>query len=401
VQTWYDELIISTRDIADPAAAGGTNAGPTATGNAKLALAANTAVNLGPYSPAIPAGEDLVVSQHTTDYSGMQYDANRRQMVLFGGGHVASNSDTINRFSLDSLTWSPAYPPTPRSNRVIGNYDFASGAWRAGPAGPYPRPAARHSLDLNVMIGNELVVLAKVDGNYPNLQGDWSASPAFGSGAPYYASTRGRAAHYDFASGSWSVAGTAGYGGDASNFPAAAYDPVSGKVIIVGNQLMEVYDPAARTRTTAIDFLSSGGSAALRDEAGHRVPNTLGINQNLIYFPPTQKLYYLVNSGEVFEVGLDRNDFSKSTLTKLATTGTPFSGPETGVAYDSRNQLIGVGPVSNVFYTFNPVTKAWASKTIGGGAPGSVLFHCIDYDPVNNVYIFIGTGNTTWAYRYQ
>ena len=30
-----------------------------------------------------------------------------------------------------------------------------------------------------------------------------------------------------------------------------------------------------------------------------------------------------------------------------------------------------------------------------------MLFHCIDYDPVNNVYIFIGSGFQTWAYRYQ
>ena len=85
-QTWYDDVIISTQDIADPSGAANANASP----NAKLALAANTAINLGPYNPKPPQGDTTPNSPHATDYSGMQYDANRRQMVLFGGGHAGN-----------------------------------------------------------------------------------------------------------------------------------------------------------------------------------------------------------------------------------------------------------------------------------------------------------------------
>jgi len=76
LQMWIDDLIISRNDIADPAAPKSAKLG---------AVAPNTAVDLGPYAPKAASG-DNVPAVHTTDYSGMQYDANRRQMVLFGGG---------------------------------------------------------------------------------------------------------------------------------------------------------------------------------------------------------------------------------------------------------------------------------------------------------------------------
>ena len=72
---------------------------------------------------------------NVTDFSGMVYRANGQQMVLFGGGHASTNNDSLNVFSVPTLTWSNVYPPTPLANWVIANCDFARGAW----LGPSPR----------------------------------------------------------------------------------------------------------------------------------------------------------------------------------------------------------------------------------------------------------------------
>jgi PKD repeat protein len=387
-QMWVDELIVSTKRIADPAA--------VAVPNAKVSLGPNTAINLGPYAPAVPNGENPGNSQEATAYSGMQYDAHRRQMVFFGGGHAASNSDTIMRLPLDTLTWTAEYSPTPKNAWTFDNYDFTLGAWKSGPGGPYPRPAARHTLDELAVVGDELIVLAKVEGNYANLLGDWSAAPGASQGADHYTNTIGRIAHYNFINKSWTFAPVSM---PDTNFPAVSYDPPSGNVLILGRNGLFVYDPVGKTMARALDLLDN---VVIHDENGTPVDaSALNINQNLVYFPLNGKHYYLGNLGAVFEVTLNRTDVSKSTITKLTTTGTPPSGPEVGAAYDSVNNLIGVGPVNNVFYAFNPATKVWTSRTIEGGSPGSVQYHCIDYDPVNNAYIFINTSFDTWAYRYQ
>jgi hypothetical protein len=103
-------------------------------------------------------------------------------------------------------------------------------------------------------------------------------------------------------------------------------------------------------------------------------------------------------------VNVNRNDFSRSTITRLETTGTPPPPLPIGYAYDPVNKVIGGGPLRNVFYAFDPVSKAWAEQVIKGGTPGSIAFHAIDYDPVNNVFIFLtdrSSGNRTWAFRYS
>jgi hypothetical protein len=390
-QMWVDELIISRNRIADPAA---TSASP----NRKLTLVANTAVQLGPYSGAAPDGDAPSNAPNTTAYSGIQYDPTRRQMVFFGGGHAASNSDAVNTFSLDALKWSAEYVPTPRSKWTFDNYDFTLGAWKSGPSGPYPRPAARHTEDELAVVGDELIVFAKVEGNYPNLVGDWSKAPAFTQDASHWADTAGRIAHYNFVTKTWSFAPVSI---PDTNWPAVSYDPPSGKVLILGRKGLFAYDPGTKMLTRALDLI---GDDLIHDEDGAPVDaSLLNINQSMVYFPPNGKHYYLGNLGTVFEVTLDPSDLTKSKVVKLTTTGAPPPGsaPEVnGAAYDSANQLIGVGPYQNAFYAFNPVTKSWASKAIPQ-APGSLAFHCLDYDPVNNAYIFITTDFSTWAYRYQ
>jgi len=370
LQTWYDDLIISSQDIPDPAL--------PATSSKLGAVPPDTAVDLGPYKPQVADGDNELVI-HTTDYSGMQYDANRRQMVLFGGGHAGSNNDAIQRFSMDTLTWSAEYMPTPQSYWTQANYDSVLGAWRNGPSGPYPRPAARHTLDELVVAGDELIVLAKVEGNARNLAGTWNG----GADHTHWTDSPGRVAHYNFVSKSWSFSPTAT--GATDSWPATALDPISGKILLVSRDQMVMYDPVTKTK----EVVKQIGDPKM------------GANQNLVYFPPNDRFYYVGQSGAVWEIALDRSRLVASTIRRLEVTGpTPgSSAPETAVAYDSVNHLIGMGPIKGTLYTFDPNTGAWTAHTIAALGNRSTIFHCMDFDPVNGVYVFITNDFQTWAYR--
>lgn len=398
-QTWYDELIVSRQRIPDPGtattAATPTSSGSTGTQTTLSALPANTAADLGGYQCSDAQGEWAGMCRYVTDFSGMVYDQKRQQMVVFGGGHASTNYDAINTFPSSSLRWLEEYAPTPATAMTVANYDYTRGAWLSGSdGGPYPRAAARHTVDLMDVVGDELILLGVVEGS--------AKGTASGDTTDKLFRTSARIAHYNFASKAWSFSNVPGI----NDWSASAYDPVSGKIIILGSYTLSVYDPAARTLTTAVNLTGFAGLAHIAHEDGSGFSqNPLRYNNNLVYFPPNQKMYYFERfSGGVYEVNLNRGNFSGSTITLLNTTGTAPPNTEIGYGYDSVNGIIGGGPVNNVFYAFDPATKAWTAQKIQGGAPGSVAFHALDYDPINNVFIFItdkASGRRTWAYRYK
>src|SRR5215472_18472894 len=110
----------------------------------------NTVLDLGPFSPTIPAGENLGEVREVFGNSGVVYDQARVRVVFFGAGHAGSNYDAIWTFPLDTLQQTELYPPTPaQPTMVLSNWDSTLGAWISGPdGGPYPRPAARHNDNL-------------------------------------------------------------------------------------------------------------------------------------------------------------------------------------------------------------------------------------------------------------
>jgi PKD repeat protein len=359
------------------------------------ALPANTAADLRPYQCSDAQGESPGMCGYVTDFSGMVYDQKRQRMVLFGGGHAATNYDALNTFPSSSLRWTEEYPPTPATAMTAANYDYTRGAWLRGPdGGPYPRAAARHTEDLMDVAGDELILLGVVEGN--------ANGTASGDTTEELFTTPGRIAHYNFVSKSWTFTNVPGVKG----WPASAYDPVSGKIVMLGSSTLSVYDPVAETLATAINLNSYAGLAHIvREDGSTFSQNPLRYNNNLVYFPPNQKMYYFERfGGSVYEVNLNRTDFSASTITLLNTTGTPPPSTEIGYGYDSINHIIGGGPVNNTFYGFDPGTKAWTAQTMQGGAPGTVAFHALDYDSANNVFVFItdkASGRRTWAYRYK
>jgi hypothetical protein len=387
-------VMVALSSLSDVKAA----AAPQATGQerqarahpALSALPANTAHDLGPYQCTAVEGENPEQCRLVTDYSGMVYDPKRHRMVVFGGGHASTNYDGLNTLDLNTLRWVEEYPPTPCSAIVRTNFDYATGAWRSGPAkGPYPRPAARHTTDQLIIVGDELIMLAGVEGN-----GRCSSLPQYTS---YDFTAPPRATHYDFRTKTWTFHQVGG----GVDWPGAAYDPPSNKIILLNQVGLEIYDPVAKTKVRAIDL---AGTRVIKDEQGNLLQNLLRYNNNLVYYPPNQRHYYFeFVTQRVYELNLNRSDFTKSTITRVDTTGAAPPALPIGYAYDPVNKLIGGGPIQNVFYAFDPASKSWASRPVKGGTPGSIAFHAIDYDPVNNVFIFItdhASGKRTWAYRY-
>jgi hypothetical protein len=357
-------------------------------------LPKNTALDLGPYTCTDVEGEPARQCRRITDFSGLVVDPKRREILAFGGGHASTNYDAINAFDLDTLAWTEKYKPTGCPAMVKpGNYDTARGAWLAGASGPYPRAAARHTVDLLVVPENvdELIVLTNVEGNYrcPGMQAPYTS---------YDWATRGRIAHYNLNTNEWSFSEAS----TVLNWPAAEFDPVSGKIVVLGVNGLEIYDPVTRVKTMAIDLRRTYG---VKDEKGKiLLASALTYNNQLVYFPPNQKMYYFERAHKrVFEVTLNRADFSRTLITRLETSGTPSPHSQPAYAYDPLNGVIGGAVYGSRFYAFDPSTRSWTSHAIEGGRPGTQAFQALDYDPHHNVFIFVtdeAGGRRTWAYRH-
>jgi hypothetical protein len=354
------------------------------------AIGENEAIDLGDFACTVPDGDDYDCAQ-VTDYSSSVYDCRNHRVLMFGGGHATTFTDTLFAFDFETLRWTELWEPTPCTSTDMGtaNFDDANGAWRAGPSGPYPRPLSRHSYDLNVYL-DTLDEYALLVG--PN--GDSGSCPPGSSGYDF-ANLSAHTAHYSFADDAWRFSTTATGDGHPDygqgEYAAAELDPPSGSVVILGQYGLYVYDPITMVKTVVLDNYNDDALSGL----------DLGYARELVYFPPNEKHYYFSGSDEVWEVTLDRDDFTRSTVTAVATSGSAPSGEETGFAYDAVNRVIGGAVEDDTFHVFDPATAQWQALPIQGAQPGGQAFHAIDFDPVDGVFIFVGDDRHTYAYRYR
>lgn len=348
------------------------------------------AVFLNRYNPPyIPGCEKYPTS--ITDYSRFNYDPTTKKMLMFGGGHSAAPRTDIDALDLTkNFTWQSDYPTTPISQLVQSNLSTTTASWIST-----GHPTSRHTYDMTVFAQNtgELIMLGA--GNYgAYCQGQTDTSAA------------GKIWHYNPTTKVWKAST------EPANFALGSeYDPISGKIISISRYDMTVYDPVVQKLTKVLSFVNADLSYA----------------QNLVYFSPNQKMYYIMDNSDVYEVTLDRLDFTKSTIVKMTgltgdlrprNTPTNYTAytesAETGWAYDSENKIIGGGVLGGIFYAFNPLTKNWNATVMQSDKPGlsigNMISHTIDYDEFNKMFVLMsGFRDTTygavymntWGYKYK
>ena len=340
------------------------------------------AVDLGAFDCTAPNEEEPGWCRAVTDYSGLVYDGVQHQLLMFGGGHATTMTDTIFTFDLDdTLRWSELYEPTPCELMVASNLDAELGAWNMGSSGPYPRPLAVHTYDLNAFSPeqNEFIMISRsFTGGYCNTVGNDVGGPI---------------AHYDLEQGTWSFSDVE----PSASIATSERDPMTGLIVVLGSDGLKLYDPSARTYTDEVESLADAAGGSFD------VPS-LGYANHLVYFPPTDTFYYFMRGQPVQVVALKLNRAApaSSTLERIATEGPTSPHEEPGYDYDSVNRVIGGGVHDDTFYELDPMSGRWTAHPITGAQPGSQAFHAIAYDPASHVFVFRSTdatGEHSWAFR--
>jgi hypothetical protein len=336
----------------------------------------NTALDLGYYDCVDRTG--FWDCRGITDYGGFVYDSDHHQMLMFGGGHATTFRDDIDVFHFDSLVWRSAYASTPCDDMTEANM-HPDGHWRST-----GHPYSVHTYDKIIYAPNAGCFLNLMK-NGTSGKGhciDWSWNPGPDT----------KIHHWDPDQNVWTVSKAGGLSG----YGAAEYDPVSSMVVYIDRYGLWTYDPVNQVVTQYLNWIDGD----------------IGYANNLVYFPPNQKMYFFARgeTTEVFEMTPDRSDWANTTV-ELVTgvSGTKPNTSEAGFAYDVVNEVIGGGVKDNKFYIYDPITKSWQHMTpnvqsTSRDTVGKMDFHAIDYDPVNNVFIFITTrasGKRTWAYKYK
>ncbi len=383
-----------TGGSAGAGGAGGTAGGGSFPPNPRLTdLPDETALDLGQFECTAVPGEDASECRRTTDYSGFVYDPHHHVMLAFGGGHSTTMTDAIHALDLPgSLKWTDLYPPTACDAMTTQNLDAENGAWLRGAAGPFPRPVSTHVYDMLAVAPklDEFLVIARTfSGGYCNPVGN---------------DIGGKVAHFDRVANSWSFSPSAdGATYDLSvNIPGSDPDPVSGKIVLIGRGGLALYDPSTRVYSQVID---TANGDVFKDASGAETDvSSVGYANHVVYYPPDDQ-FYLFGHGspiEIYALSLNRADPAGSTLSRVSAQGSEPPSGELGYDYDAVNRVIGGAVTDSTFYAFDPRTLTWTSHPIKGGQPGSVAFHALAYDPVDNVFVFVTDGTSgahTWAYR--
>ncbi|MCW8131022.1 MAG: hypothetical protein KIS92_11790 [Planctomycetota bacterium] len=338
--------------------------------NPKLAaLPEHTAIDLGPTKFLAPEGEGET-ADGVTDYSGMTYDPHNHRILLFGGGHATTFTDAVYAFDFETLAWKALYKPT--SQRFYKKENMENGFWKAGDEGGlYPRPVGRHTYDLLIVPDHRKEFLVLRSGCGPS-----SVAPGIG----YFGGGGGA---YDFATGKWERYDVpfGGYGA------AAEYDPISKKIVGSSGQTVFVFDPETRASTKILNDVQDKYKFS-------------AYSGTLVYYPPDQCMYAIPDSKGIWKLELNREDFRKSKITAIEASGEKPKGSECAFAYDPVTKTLVGGVLENKFWAYDPAKNTWTSTEIAGAKIGTMTFHCLAYDPVNNVFIIIAN-RRTYAFRYK
>lgn len=345
------------------------------------AIPDNTALDLGRYECQDRMPQISLSCGGIFDFSRINYDPNSHRFIIFGGGHSASGRTDVDAFDMQTLTWNSLYPSMSCEEVEANNTDPRGFHIDSG------HPVARHTYDQNV--------IAEVNGELSLVM--FSREGFAGACHPYNAQIEAvpkLSLESDRSSWTFSPQFVFPWG----NAGAAEFDPSSAMVVMIaasrgaGPPKLFVYDPSSDTLV-------------------HSQPGVGAHHGNLHYDPIGDRMILLVESDTglaQYEIILDRDDWSGTTITELATTGTPPISARSS-AYDSRNRIIGAFGEAGVFSALDLATDTWSTHQVlvQSDDPdvelGGPRAFAMDYDPINNVFLYVGVANNiirTWAYRY-
>jgi hypothetical protein len=345
-------------------------------------IPSRTAVDLGAYNCTTTPGDQPC--EGIFDFSGMVYDTGRHRIYVFGGGHATTFRDDVDVFDFSTQNWTPAYAPTPcEKMRVATDMDVNKGVWRAT-----GHPFSRHSYSLAVMANGEYVLPMTV--TFPG----GCAHALRNYTGPVHAGVP----HYNPDTKMWRIS-TAEAPSAMAWLGAAAYDSISGKILIVGPYDVHLYDPVTFATAKIFEYFDSGILGTL-------IAHSSG------------KFYYvggccssIPRPFKVWEIVLNRTNFTQSAMTLLTATGTVPMINSGGFAYDPDHDVIGTFDEGR-FYGFHVATRTWKSETmLVSPQTGLVLrneqgHHAIIYNTRDHAFIFMASSRAanyplhTFAYRW-
>ncbi len=352
------------------------------------ALAANTALDLGRYECADRV--DPALSCASLSSAKLIYDPKGHRMLRIGTG----GNDQSARTDVEELPLTSTDGGVPRWRSLYPSMTCAEMA-DAGP-GPFRgvHPATGHARARGV---NDLVALAGsvarrevmvlTSSSYSNPCDTWPAGGDDG------------VVGFNLSQLTWAPFTVSQ---DWYTLASAEEDPVSGKVLISGANSqagaggMWVVDPDTHAVLTFVGATAANG-----------LPDVPSSGASLVYFPPRQSHFYFSNTAlGVYEVFPNRDEWRMSRAEGHADDGGTAPGRQV-MAYDSLARVFAGSVTDGVIHRFDPQAFTWSSQTMkvrstAGASMGSMVGHLLDYDPVDDVFIFLADGPDglrTWAYR--
>ncbi len=335
-----------------------------------MGLDAGQVLDLGLFTCEEFVGQTDPSCRSVTAYSGFAYDSTHHQLLMFGGGHSATIKTDVYVLDLAQgpLTWRSAYPSTPYGEMVIGNLDLDRAKWLST-----GHPLQHHTYDGLVWVPTtgRLVDMKSSVGSILYSQHYPADFPPTTRSSDIF--------EYDPLEKRWSSYST------EARWPAygaSSWDPTSGHILYLSEAGLWSWDPVGHVVSKVLPR-----------------PNLpLSYGQNLVYVPDDGAHYYLRNDGLVYRLSYDTAQPSRTTLELVTTLGTPPPGSinppdytETGWAWDGRRHRVCGGLMGGVMHCFAPSTATWTAHPVAtnGRPPQKVMFHMLQYDPVNDVFLFL------------
>lgn len=251
---------------------------------------------------------------------------------------------------------------------------LATATWeKLAPEGDLPVARLGGSL-VYIPTGDQLLLFGGWDGGSEYLNDLWS---------------------YDVAASLWSRLEIEGEAPPARASQAAAYDPVSDKLIMFGGYDggtyygdAWAYDLAGQTWTA---LASAGGSPSPR--YGH----------SLVYDPESKKMILFGGYGGTVQYGDTwAYDPATNVWTDLKPTGdTPAARDSQALVYDSDTKmmvLFGGWNTTTTFndtWTYDPAANTWVDLEPAGGPPLARALHQMVYDSSIKKSVMFGGGNSS------